>query len=250
MRFERVEAFLICHGDELQANLLRSAPKGHGRSRNRLLSSLVVSSGQTSMPQPAGNTLAMRFLLVAAGALFFAVAPAFALTDFNGHWVLDLRASSSPETVLKRLGASWIERQLGGVVQLQATYKQTPDLLTVTLKGPAFRRTDVMHINNRSETKEESRTGQYTIRTFWAGNGTQLNSVIAFRTKESRDAQLTIVRELADGGKTLTLNGTLKVAGDSHTYTLRRIWRRRATPAAGESVASAAKSVKRNFLLS
>ena len=160
------------------------------------------------MPQPAGNTLAMRFLLVAAGALFFAVAPAFALTDFNGHWVLDLRASSSPETILKRLGASWIERQLGGVVQLQATYKQTPDLLTVTLKGPAF------------------------------------------RTKESRDAQLTIVRELADGGKTLTLNGTLKVAGDSHTYTLRRIWRRRATPAAGESVASAAKSVKRNFLLS
>jgi hypothetical protein len=160
------------------------------------------------MPQPAGNTLAMRFLLVAAGALFFAVAPAFALTDFNGHWVLDLRASSSPETILKRLGASWIERQLGGVVQLQATYKQTPDLLTVTLKGPAF------------------------------------------RTKESRDAQLTIVRELADGGKTLTLNGTLKVAGDSHTYTLRRIWRRRATPAAGESVASAAKSVTRNFLLS
>jgi hypothetical protein len=106
----------------------------------------------------------MRFLLLAAGALFFAVAPAFALTDFNGHWVLDLRASSSPEVVLKRLGASWIERQLGGVVQLQATYKQTPDLLTVTLKGPAFR------------------------------------------------------------------------------HTLRRIWRRRATPAAGESVASAAKS--------
>jgi hypothetical protein len=79
------------------------------------------------MPQPIGNTLAMRFLLVAAAALFFPVAPALALTDFNGHWVLDLSASSSPETVLKRLGASWIERQLGGVVQLQATYRQTPD---------------------------------------------------------------------------------------------------------------------------
>ena len=202
------------------------------------------------MSQPIGNTLAMRFLFLAAAALFFPVAPALALTDFNGHWVLDLSASSSPETVLKRLGASWIERQLGGAVQLQATYQQTPDLLTVTLKGPAFRRIDVMHINNRLETKEESRTGKYTIRTFWAGNGTQLNSVIAFRTKESRDAQLTIVRELAGGGKTLTLNGTLKVAGDSHTYTLRRIWRRRPTSAAGESGASAAKSVKCNSLLS
>ena len=202
------------------------------------------------MSQPIGNTLAMRFLFLAAAALFFPVAPALALTDFNGHWVLDLSASSSPETVLKRLGASWIERQLGGAVQLQATYQQTPDLLTVTLKGPAFRRIDVMHINNRPETKEESRTGKYTIRTFWAGNGTQLNSVIAFRTKESRDAQLTIVRELAGGGKTLTLNGTLKVAGDSHTYTLRRIWRRRPTSAAGESGASAAESVKCNSLLS
>lgn len=29
------------------------------------------------MPQPIGNTLAMRFLLVAAGALFFTVAPAY-----------------------------------------------------------------------------------------------------------------------------------------------------------------------------
>ena len=173
------------------------------------------------------NPLAIRFLIVATGALFLAVSPALALTDFNGDWVLDLRASSSPEAVLKRLGASWIERQLGDVVQMQATYKQTPDLLTVTLNAPAFRRTDVMRINNRPETKQDSRTGRYTIRTFWDGNGTQLNSVIDFRTKDSRDAQLLIVRELADGGKTLTLNGTLKVAGEPQTYTLRRVWRRR-----------------------
>src|SRR5258708_37462141 len=147
---------------------------------------------------------------------------AFAGSDFNGEWVLDLRSSNSPEPVLKRLGASWIERQLGGVVQLQATYKQTPDLLTVTLQGPGFKRTDVMRINNQPEPKEDSRTGRYTIRMFWFGNGSQLNAVIAFRAKDSRDAQLTIVRQLADGGKTLTLNGTLKIAGESQTHTLRR----------------------------
>ncbi|MBV8100711.1 MAG: hypothetical protein JOZ31_16310 [Verrucomicrobia bacterium] len=84
-------------------------------------------------------------------------------------------------------------------------------------------------IRHRPETKEDSRTGRYTIRTFWAGNGTQLNSAIDFRTKDSRDAQLIIVRQLADGGKTLTLNGTLKVAGEPQTYTLRRVWRRRAS---------------------
>ena len=169
-----------------------------------------------------------------AWLLFFAStvllpAPALALTDFNGNWVLDLGASSSPEAVLKRLGASWIERQLGSIVQMQATYKQTPDVLTVTLSAPGFQRTDVMQINNRPETKEDSVTGRYTIRTFWAGNGTQLNSAIDFRTKDSRDAQLIIVRELADGGKTLTLNGTLKVAGEPKTYTLRRVWRRRSS---------------------
>lgn len=179
------------------------------------------------MPRMTTNSLPIRVLLVAAGALLLAASSAFARADFNGEWVVDLRASSSPDAVMKRLGASWIERQLGGAVQLQATYKQTPDLLTVTLKGPGFRRTDVMPINNQPETKEDSRTGKYTIRTFWAGNGTQLNSAISFRTKDSRDAQLTIVRELSDGGKTLTLTGTMKIAGESQTHTLRRVWRRR-----------------------
>ena len=173
------------------------------------------------------NSLPTRILLVAVGALLLTVSSAFARADFNGEWVVDLRASSSPDAVMKRLGASWIERQLGGVVQLQATYKQTPDLLTVTLKGPGFRRTDVMPINNQPETKEDSRTGKYTIRTFWAGNDSQLNSTISFRTKDSRDAQLTIIRQLADGGKTLTLTGTLKIAGESPAHTLRRVWRRR-----------------------
>jgi hypothetical protein len=182
------------------------------------------------MPRTTTNSLVTRFLLIAAGVLLLLTASAaVARTDFNGQWTLDLRASSSPEAVLKRLGASWIERQLGGVVQMQATYKQTADSLTVTLNAPAYRRTDVMRIDNRPETKEESRTGRYTIRTFWAGNGTQLNSAIDFRTKDSRDAQLIIVRQVADGGKTLTLNGTLKVAGEPKTYTLRRVWRRRAS---------------------
>jgi len=86
-----------------------------------------------------------------------------------------------------------------------------------------------MRIDNQPETKEDSRTGRYTMRTFWAGNGAQLNSDVAFRTKDSRDAQFRIVRELADSGKTLVLIGTLKIAGESKVWTLRRVWRRRAS---------------------
>ena len=171
--------------------------------------------------------LKLRSLLVLTGSFFLLVSGAAGLTDFNGTWVLDLRASSSPEPILKRLGASWVERTLGSSLQLQSTYTQTPDLLTVQLRAPAFSRTDVMRIDNKPETKEEPRTGRYTIRTFWSAHGTQIVSAVSLRTKDSRDAQFSIVRELADGGKTLVLTGTLKVTGESGTYTVRRVWRKR-----------------------
>ena len=169
----------------------------------------------------------MRLLLLGAGTALLLVCHALGSTDFSGTWVLDLRSSSTPDPILKRLGASWIERQLGGSMQLQSTYIQTTDLLTVQMRGPGFRRTDVMPINNQPEPKEDARLGRYTIRTFWSGNGTQLVSAVSFRTNDSRDAQFTIVRELAEGGKTLTLTGTLKITGESETWKLRRVWRKR-----------------------
>jgi hypothetical protein len=55
----------------------------------------------------------------------------------------------------------------------------------------------------------------------------QLISVISFHTKDSRNALLTIVRELADGGKTLIWSSTLKTDGESGIQTLRRVWRKR-----------------------
>ncbi|HXM29223.1 MAG TPA: hypothetical protein VN957_24580 [Chthoniobacterales bacterium] len=82
--------------------------------------------------------------------------------------------------------------------------------LSVHIRGPGFRRTDKTRTDNQPETKEDSRTGPYTIRTLWSGDGKQLISAVSFRTKDQRGAQLTIVRELADGGKTLILGGTLK----------------------------------------
>jgi hypothetical protein len=54
-----------------------------------------------------------------------------------------------------------------------------------------------MTIDNKPETKEEPRTGRYTIRTFWSAHGTQLVSAISLRTNDSRNAQFIIVRELA-----------------------------------------------------
>lgn len=203
-------SFAICHSNELQPN-------------PPLAGSLIE---KTDMPRMTVDFLPPRFVL-AAGALLLAVSAAFANTDFNGNWELDLRASGSPDAVLKRLGASWVERQFGGSLKLQATYIQTPHLLTVHLRGPAFRRTDKLPIDNKPDSQEDSLLGRYTIRTFWSGNRAQLVSAVSLHTKDGRAAQVTIVRELADEGKTLILSGTLKVAGESQTWTLRRVWRKR-----------------------
>jgi hypothetical protein len=169
----------------------------------------------------------MRLLLVATGTLLFLVSHVFGLTNFNGTWVLDLHASSSPDAILKRLGASWVERQFGGSLQLEATYTQTPQLLTVHLRGFGFRRTDVMRINNKPETQQDSLLGRYTIRTFWSNDGKQLVSAVSLRTGDSRDAEVTIVRELADQGRMLLLSGTMKIPSESGSWTLRRVWRKR-----------------------
>ena len=140
--------------------------------------------------------------------------------------MLDLRSSSSPDPMLKRLGVPWIERKLADTIQFESTYKQSPPLLTIHTRGPAFARTELIRIDGQPETKEEKLTGRYTIRTHWSGRGTQLVSTIAFRTKDGHDAQLTVARQLADAGRTLLLTQTLKVNGDSGTWMLRRVWRK------------------------
>jgi hypothetical protein len=82
-----------------------------------------------------------------------------------------------------------------------------------------------MRIDNKPERKEDSLFGRYTIRTFWSGDETQVVSAISLRTKDSRDGQMTIVRQLTDGGKTLIVSGTLTITGESRSWTLWRVWR-------------------------
>jgi hypothetical protein len=169
----------------------------------------------------------MRLLLAAASLVLLSASYALGWTDFNGTWVLDLRASNSSDPMLKRLGVSWIERKLADSIELESIYTQTPSLLTIHTRGPAFGRTELIRIDGQAETKEERLTGPYTILTEWVDHGMKLRSTISFRTKDRRDAQLTVVRELADGGKTLWLTQTLKVNDESVPWIVLRVWRKR-----------------------
>ena len=169
----------------------------------------------------------MRLLLAAASLVLLSASYAFAGTDFSGTWVLDLRASDSSDSMLKRLGVSWIERKLADSIDLESIYTQTPSVLTIHTRGPAFGRTELICIDGQPEAKEERLTGPYTIRTEWIDREMKLLSTILFRTKDRHDAQLTVVRELVDGGKTLLLTQTLKVSDESEPWILRRVWRKR-----------------------
>ncbi|MBV8813919.1 MAG: hypothetical protein JO271_05475 [Verrucomicrobia bacterium] len=72
---------------------------------------------------------------------------------------------------------------------------QTPQSLAVDRQGLGFQKTEVIRTDDNPEIKEDSLLGQYTIRTHWSESGTQLISDISFRTKDSRDGQMTIVRD-------------------------------------------------------
>jgi len=169
----------------------------------------------------------MRLLLAAASLILLSASYALGWTDFSGTWALDLHASSSSDPMLKRLGVSWIERKLADAIELESIYTQTPSLLTIHTRGPAFGRSELILIDGRPETKEEKLTGPYTIRTEWIDRGMKLVSTISFRTKDRRDAELSVIRELAEGGKTLLMTQTLKVSGDSEPWIVRRVWRKR-----------------------
>jgi hypothetical protein len=84
----------------------------------------------------------MRLLLATVIPLLGLALPGLASVTFNGTWVLDLKASDSPEPMLKRMGVSALERKLAGSTKLESTYSQSGDLLTITTRGPAFSRTE------------------------------------------------------------------------------------------------------------
>jgi hypothetical protein len=170
----------------------------------------------------------MRWFLATFITLLGMGLPALAAVDFSGTWVLDLKASDSPEAMLKRMGASAPERKFAASTKLESMYHQSGNLLTITTRGPLFSRTERLRLDGEPETKTEKRTGPYTIRNAWSHHGKELISTSTFRTKDGKNAELTVTRKLADGGNTLVLTQRLKIEGEPPQPAMRRTWRRKA----------------------
>jgi hypothetical protein len=170
----------------------------------------------------------MRHFLATFLALLGLGLPCVASVDFSGIWVLDLKASDSPEAMLKRMGASALEQKFAASTKLESTYRQSENLLTITTRGPLFSRTEHLLLDGRPETKAEKRTGPYTIRNAWSHHGKELISTSTFRTRDGKNAELTVTRKLADAGNSLVLTQRLKIEGEPPQPVVRRIWRRKA----------------------
>jgi len=169
----------------------------------------------------------MRVFLTTFIALLGLSVSGLASVDFSGTWVLDLKASDSPDAMLKRMGASALERKFAASTKLESTYRQSGNLLTITTRAPLFSRTERLRLDGHSEKKTENRTGPYTIRNVWSQHGKELISISAFRTKDDKNAELHITRKLAEGGNELVLTQTLKIEGEPSQPVVRRIWRRK-----------------------
>ena len=150
-----------------------------------------------------------------------------AAVNFSGVWSLDLKASDSPEQMMKGMGAPLIERKFAASTKLEATYHQTEHLLTVTTRAPGFSRVETFHLDGRVEEKNEKRTGPYTIRTAWSKDRKQLISTSNFRIRNGKNAELIVARKLTKGGETLVLTQTLKISGEPDEPPVDRVWQKR-----------------------
>jgi len=63
----------------------------------------------------------MRLLITTIIASLGLAVSSFATVNFNGTWVLDLKASDSPEPMMKRWEVSGPERKLAASTKLEST---------------------------------------------------------------------------------------------------------------------------------
>jgi hypothetical protein len=153
----------------------------------------------------------MRYSAPALLFLLVSSAPCLAVVNFSGVWTLDLKASDSPDSMMKRMKVPLIQRKFATSTKLEAIDHQTGEVLTVTTRAPGFSRVETFHLDGRTETKHEKQTGTYTIRTAWSKDHKQLTSTSHFKTKHGKNAELLVARMLTHGGKTLVLTQTLKI---------------------------------------
>jgi hypothetical protein len=180
----------------------------------------------------------MRYFLlwtVAAAACLSVLSPprVFATTkpdkpNFSGTWVLDLQASTSLDPLMTQTGAGSLDRKYAAHTRLKSTLNQTADVFTVATRRPGFALNQTLYLDGRNDPSYLQILGAASVnaKTVWSKDYKQLVETHHIRTKQGKDGELTIKRNLIDQGKTLVVVFTLKLDEEPNQTSARQIWRK------------------------
>jgi hypothetical protein len=186
------------------------------------------------------SNLLRRLLLCALTAVgccgVFSPPQTFATTEsnqpdkpnFTGAWVLDLQASTSLDALMTQIGASFLDRKYAAHVKLKATLQQTGDVLTIAARGPGFALDQTLYLDGRNDPSNLQILGATSVntKTVWSKHEKKIIEMHHIRTKQGKEGELTIKRNLIDQGKAVEVVYTLKLEEEPTPTSARQIWRK------------------------
>ncbi|MBV9732624.1 MAG: hypothetical protein JO275_07580 [Verrucomicrobia bacterium] len=150
--------------------------------------------------------------------------------NFSGTWALDLKGSTSFESLMKQMGASFLERTYAASVTLKATLHQTETVMTIAARGPGFAFDEILYLDGRTAPSNLGVLGATSFKTTtaWSKDHQQLIETHQIKTKQGKEGQLIIERYLIDEGQTLVAAYTLKLNAEPNQVSARQIWHKEA----------------------
>jgi len=150
--------------------------------------------------------------------------------NLTGAWTLDLKASTSLEALMTRMGASLLERKYAAWTTLTAALHQTEKLLTIDARGPGFALDETLYLDGRSYPGNLKVLGATSVNTttVWSKDYKQLVETHQIKTKEGKEGQLIIKRYLTDEGKSLVAIYSLQLNAEPGEISARQIWHKQA----------------------
>jgi hypothetical protein len=146
--------------------------------------------------------------------------------NFSGTWALDLKGSTSFESLMKQIGAGFLERTYAASVALKATLHQTELVMTIAARGPGFAFDEILYLDGRTAPSNLDVLGATSLKTTtaWSKDHQQLIETHQIKTKQGKEGQLIIARYLMDKGGTLVAAYTLKLDAEPNQTSARQIW--------------------------
>jgi hypothetical protein len=175
-------------------------------------------------------------LAVVAGFGVFSPQRIFATTEsnqadrpnFSGAWTLDLQASTSLDPLMTQIGAGFLERKYAAHTRLRATLQQTEDVLTIAARGPGFALNETLYLDGRNDPSYLQILGATSVnaKAVWSKHNKKIIEIRHIRTKQGKDGELTIKRNLTDQGQTIVAAYFLKLDQEPNQTSARQIWRK------------------------